>query len=282
MSEWHLLDDDLRHYAAGRMATPQRWSVEQHLGSCRSCRCRLGAVAHAVVDLAGSWARLDVELDAPVPGPLESALRWFGVRESTARLLAATPVLRASWLGAVAVTLLLVTLGALAADSLEMPLLFLGTAPLLPLVGVALSFGPRVDPTYELTVVAPISTLRLLLLRSAAALSTTGVLTALASLALPRFGLVTLAWVVPALALTLACLALTSVVGPALAATAVGGTWIVALAWTAHPATGDSVLFTSPGQLGLIGAAAVAVAALIGNRSRFDPASRRHSDRRSK
>lgn len=35
------------------------------------------------------------------------------------------------------------------------PILFLALAPLLPLAGVALSYGPAIDPTYEMAVVSP-------------------------------------------------------------------------------------------------------------------------------
>jgi hypothetical protein len=43
-------------------------------------------------------------------------------------------------------------------------------APLVPLVGVAVAYGPEADPAHELTATAPYSGLRLVLLRTAAVL----------------------------------------------------------------------------------------------------------------
>ena len=56
--------------------------------------------------------------------------------------------------------------------------MFLALAPLAPVAGVAITFGPGADPSFELTVASPISTVRLLLLRAAAVLATTLVLAA--------------------------------------------------------------------------------------------------------
>ena len=153
------------------LAAPRLWSVETHLAACADCRAALAAHVPPA-EISAGWARLDAELDAPRPGFAESLLIRAGVADHTARLLAATPVLRRSWLGAVALTLLLAVGVGLAAS----PLMLLATAPLLPLAGVALSFGPGLDPTYEMAVVAPMHTFRLLMVRTVAVLSTTTLL----------------------------------------------------------------------------------------------------------
>ena len=87
---------------------------------------------------------------------LESLLVRIGVADHTARLLAATPVLRRSWLAAVALVLLMAVV-ATDAGRAASPTLFLALAPLLPLAGVALSYGPVLDPTYEMAVVSPLA-----------------------------------------------------------------------------------------------------------------------------
>ena len=85
--------------------------------------------------------------------------------EDTARLLAATPSLSASWLGSVAAAAFL---AALAADSSPRALFaFLTVAPMLPVAGVAAAYGRDADPAHEIAVASPYSMLRLLLLRSA-------------------------------------------------------------------------------------------------------------------
>ena len=105
------------------------------------------------VALDAGWERLDAELDAPRPGFLESLLVRIGVADHTARLLAATPVLRRSWLGAVVAVLAITVSSPTPPGRAESPAMFLALAPLLPLAGVALSYGPALDPTYEMAVV---------------------------------------------------------------------------------------------------------------------------------
>ena len=86
--------------------------------------------------------------------------------------------------------------------------IFLTLAPLLPVAGVALSYGPAADPAYELTLAAPYSVLRLVLLRSVAVVTCTVALTAIGALALADNGWQAVAWLLPALALSAATLAL--------------------------------------------------------------------------
>ncbi|MEJ3744921.1 zf-HC2 domain-containing protein [Actinomycetes bacterium KLBMP 9797] len=261
---WHLPDEDLRRYAAAGLAPPALWSTEAHLAACPRCRDRLAALAGSELLRVG-WERLDAELDAPVPGPIERLLTRLGVADHTARLLAATPVLRLSWLGAVAATLALTALLA----HLAHPVVFLAVAPLLPVAGVALAFGPKVDPTYEIALVAPVHTVKLLLLRCVAVLSATTALSAAASLALPDVGLAALGWFLPALALTLLSLALTPRLGPVLAAASVGLGWLVLVGATRRP-DGGALVFVPIGQLALAFAGAVAALALARLRRAFD------------
>jgi hypothetical protein len=150
------------------------------------------------------------------------------------------------------------------------PMPLLAIAPLLPLIGVAISFGPGVDPSYELAVVSPLHTFRLLLLRCAAVLSVTTALTGVAGLAAPGYGPVALGWLVPSLALTLVSLALTPRFGPIAAALAVGLGWLALLIATVRLTTGESVLFTAPGQAGIAAVAAAAGLALWRVRTAFD------------
>lgn len=267
--DWHVTDEDLGAYADGVARPPWLWSTEEHLAACAPCRRRLAQRVDPSAVRTG-WARLDAELDAPRPGPVEQLLVRLGVAAHTARLLASTPGLRRSWLAAVGFTLVVATVAAHLSRSMTVPIPLLAIAPLLPLAGVAISFGPRVDPSYELAVVAPLHTFRLLLLRCAAVLTTTTVLTALASVTAPAYGLVVLGWLAPSLALTFLSLALLPRLGPVAAPVAVGVGWLALLAVTVQRATGESVLFTAPGQAGLAAAAAVAALALWKVRAAFD------------
>ncbi|MDH6451166.1 MULTISPECIES: zf-HC2 domain-containing protein [unclassified Streptomyces] len=266
---WHVAEEDLRAYARGELAAPLLWSADTHLAACAECRGLLAGVTDPVA-LDAAWERLDAELDAPRPGWFESLLTRVGIADHTARLLAATPVLRRSWLASV-VFLLLATVGAV--HTTESPTLFLALAPLLPLAGVALSYGPALDPTYEMAVVAPTHGFRLLMIRTIAVLVAGLGLNGLATLALPGYGLRALAWLLPALALTGTGLALTPRLGPVLGPSLVGGAWVAVLlaAQTVqHTAADPLAPFTAAGQ-GIAGAvAALATGLLFLLRDRFD------------
>jgi hypothetical protein len=274
VENWHIKDQDLFAYAEGSAQPPWLWSTEAHLAACPQCRGRLTERADPATVGAG-WQRLDAELHAPRPGPIEALLVRLGLPEPTARLLACTPALRRSWLAAVGFTLVVAIAAAHLARSMTVPIPLLAISPLLPLIGVAISFGPRVDPSHELAVVAPLHTFRLLLLRCAAVLAATTVLTGAAALALPEYGPVALGWLAPSLTLTLLSLALTPRLGPIRAAFAVGLGWAALLAGTVHIRTGESVLFSAPGQVALAVAAGAAALTLWKVRSAFDTNPRR-------
>ena len=167
---WHVAEDDLRAYVRGELAPPVLWSADTHLAACAPCRAAL-AEAGDPVALDAGWERLDAELDAPRPGLRESRLVRIGVAAHPARLLTAAPVLRRSSLLAIAAVLLMTVAAASTAQSGSSPTLFLALAPLLPLAGVALSYGPALDPTYEMAVVSPLHGFRLLMIRTVAVLS---------------------------------------------------------------------------------------------------------------
>ncbi|NEB03930.1 zf-HC2 domain-containing protein [Streptomyces sp. SID13726] len=269
MSTWHVAEEDLRAYAQGELAAPLLWSADTHLAACARCRGALADVSDPVALDAG-WERLDAELDAPRPGWFESVLTRAGIADHTARLLAATPVLRRSWLAAV-LFLLVATVGAV--HTAASPTLFLALAPLLPLAGVALSYGPTLDPTYEMAVVAPMHGFRLLMIRTLAVLVTGLGLNGLATLALPGYGLRALAWLLPALALTATGLALTPRLGPVIAPSLVGGAWVAVLlaAQSAQHTSADPLApFTTAGQSVSAAIAVLAAGLLFLLRDRFD------------
>ena len=143
-------------------------------------------------------------LDAPRAGPRGARARSrCGVPDHVARLLAATPSLRVSWL-------LAVVAGARVRGArgqrarpvrrAELALfLFLVVAALLPVAGVAAAFGPGVDPAHEIGLAAPMRADRAAAdARDGRARRPRSSIAAVAALALPGLDWIAAAWLLPA------------------------------------------------------------------------------------
>jgi hypothetical protein len=266
---WHADGELLAAYRDGRLDAAGRWSVEAHLTSCTACRLQ----ARALVDparLRRLRAVLIEAVDVPRAGVAERLLVRLGVADHTARLLAATPALRGSWLLAVAATLAFAVLAARVSPGPDATLGFLCVAPLLPLAGIAVAYGPGIDPTYEIGLAAPLRSFRLLLLRAATVLGTSTLLAAAASLALPQLGWGAAAWLLPSLGLTASSLALATTVEPLRAIGITAGAWILAVAVTVAPPAPSSVLFATAGQVAFATLALLGAAVVLLRRGRFE------------
>ncbi|MFH8284188.1 zf-HC2 domain-containing protein [Streptomyces antibioticus] len=189
---------------------------------------------------------------APVPAPRTHGPRTHGARIWSSRtstgtgtgtgtdrprlspllrvLWAAGPAVRGGWLVAVvAVAVGAVGLAYGAGVDGTRPLL-LAIAPVVPVAGVALSYGRHADPLYELVASTPSGGLRLMLTRTAAVLAVSLPLLTLTGLLLPAPGTPNAAaWLLPGLALTLAALALAGYVGLRAATAVTGGGWLAAV-----------------------------------------------------
>ncbi|GGW04492.1 hypothetical protein GCM10010230_42120 [Streptomyces narbonensis] len=144
---------------------------------------------------------------------------------------AAGPALRGSWVVAVALVLGGAFALAYGAGFQGARSWLLAASPVLPLGGVAVSYGRHADPLYEITAATPSGGLRLLLTRTAAVLAVcVPLLTAGGALLPPVAGFPgAAAWLLPGLALTLATLALGSFVGCRAAAATLAGGWLLAV-----------------------------------------------------
>jgi hypothetical protein len=154
-------------------------------------------------------------------------------------------------------------------------------APLLPLAGVAAAFAPGVDPAAEVALAAPMRTFRLLLVRAAAVLVATVVLTAVAALTLPGPGWAAVAWLLPAMALVTTALALSTYVSPVGAAVGIAAAWVsgvlasevVAAGGLAGVAAGGPIASTAFHATGQVAFCIVSVAAAVvvaGRRHAFE------------
>ncbi|MGI8806497.1 MAG: zf-HC2 domain-containing protein [Acidimicrobiales bacterium] len=277
---WHASDQLLADYVRGDIDDAGAFSLEAHLIDCDRCRSDVAAVADSD-RLANTWSLVEAALDAPVPGPVEWFILRLGVRPHLARLLAATPALRLSWLSAVVMTLAFSVAAAYGGQGERAKLLFLLVAPLLPVAGVAAAFSPGADPTAELTVASPYGGLRLLLVRTVAVMTATISLAGLAALALPGLGVVAAAWLIPALALSVACLAVGTFLRPVTAAGSVAVLWVTGVLVTEGLGAGsmraflgggplESGAFRPSGQLLFVVVTIVAGAVLAARRDSFE------------
>ncbi|MET8758752.1 zf-HC2 domain-containing protein [Lentzea sp. NPDC004782] len=216
MTAHHPSEQLLRHYERGDdLAADQLWAVESHLENCAPCRGRLAPdpLATAV------WAELAPIIDRARQLPRTHAWwRWVHGWVS--------PV-AGPWLAMI----LLVTAAAVALDRLGSVAggrvsLVLLIAPVLPVLGVAASWGPALDPVHELTVGTPRAGLGLVFRRTASVLAVVvPALTAASSLT----GLGLSRWLLPCLAFTAGTLALGALVGVTRAAIAFVAAWVLAI-----------------------------------------------------
>lgn len=282
---WHVTDALALRYATGAAPEPDAWSVEKHVESCGPCAARVSAavrtgpagpaLAALRTDLLNSVTPLPPAVREPdaVPagrGPVavlgRGARLWWAVG----------PALRGPWLAAVALVLTAAFALAHGAGVAGARGWLLAVSPLLPVAGVAVSYGRHADPLYEITAATPVGGLRLLLTRTAAVLALClPVLTAGGALLPPVAGLPgAAAWLLPGLALTLGVLALGSFTGCRAAALTLGGGWLLAVAGPLLGGAGAAALapyFSGPATQGAWAAAAVVCGGLLALRRRsFD------------
>lgn len=271
---WHADPDLLEHYAHGRIDDVAASSLEAHLVACAACRH--GISAHAPASrLGANWHAVIAALDAPAPGPLERFLTRAGLRAGTARLLAATPTLRASWLASVALALAFAVMAASRPGGA--PLLFLALAPLVPVVAVSIAFSRALDPSSEVVDATPVAGLRLLLLRTVASVVPSVLVAAAAGIALDDLGRSSAMWLLPALALSALSLLASSVVPVGVAAAVLGAAWSTGVMAAEAAARGslsairrggdvESILVQPQAQV-LAAAVALVAAALVARRT---------------
>ncbi|MFF8277607.1 zf-HC2 domain-containing protein [Streptomyces lateritius] len=309
---WHVTEALATRYARGAAPEPDAWSLERHVETCTGCASRVSAavaatpagpaLAHVRSALLAAVRPEEVSPEAvrhqavspqavrphvvspqavPVPAGAVAAHRRRPTGAPGPRLArmlwAAGPALRGAWLVAVLVVVAAAVGLAHGAGFQGARPVLLAVAPVLPLGGVAVSYGRHADPMYEIGVATPSGGLRLLLTRAAAVLGVcVPLLTAAGALLPPVTGVPgAAAWLLPGLALTLATLVLGSFVGCRAAAATLTGGWLLAVAGPVlgRPgATGELARYLSgPAAQGGWAAAVVLCGCLLALRRRsFD------------
>ncbi|RDI24744.1 hypothetical protein [Lentzea flaviverrucosa] len=216
MTAHHPSDHLLHRYSGGNEDIPadELWAVESHLETCAPCRARLAPepIAEAV------WAGLSPLLDRTPQMPRARAWRRVHGWVSPA----AGPWL-AMILLVIAAAIALDRTGFAVGDRVSLVLL---VAPVLPVLGVAASWGRSLDPAWELTAATPRAGLPLVFRRTAAVLAVVVPGLAVASL-LTGAGFAR--WLLPCLAFTVGTLALGTLIGVTRAAIVLIVAWAVAI-----------------------------------------------------
>jgi hypothetical protein len=257
---WHVDVSVLESYAAGRSTPVGGASVEAHLMECPEC----GSVLRELMPrepLDRAWRAIRAHVEEPRAGIVERVLSAVGLPSDSARLLAAVPAFRAAWLLGVFTVLVFAGGAAVFAEDDGLTL-FLIVAPLIPVAGVAASFGGDADPAHELVTVTPYSSLQLLLLRTLGVLMTSVPATVLLGLALPGPAWLAVAWLTPAFAGIALTLAVSPYFDTSVTAAVIGVVWSSAVLSAYH--LGDPVEVVEPlMQLVLAAVALLAVAVVV-------------------
>ena len=274
----HIDEQLLTGYCDLSVTSATAAAIEAHLMTCAVCRGEFALVATGIgsdasVDHDRMWDAVLERVDRPRESVAEKFFMLFGIRDATAKVLAATPALRASWL----VALALVAGFAAIAGNLDSndPWLLLVLAPLAPLAGVATAFGPRFDPTHEIGAAAPFGALRLAVLRSFTVLLFALPILAGASLMGPLSGWIRFVWLLPALAVVSTMLALSTWISLENSAVVVGATWIVSVVvFVHHNSAGDfvarSMIFSASGQVVVAVVATAGLAVVAARQQQLD------------
>jgi hypothetical protein len=276
---WHATTDLIETYLDGRLDAARSGSLEQHLLACDDCRHAL-ASASPSDELDALWADLIDSVDRPRHSLVEWLLHRFGVHAHVARLLAATPSLRVSWLAGLILTLAVAVVLSIAADDVgRTPVIFLVITPLLPLLGIAAAYGPALDPAFEISRATSYPSARLFLYRSMAVLVSSVGLSLAASTFVPLAGWDAALWLLPALAATATTVALSTWVAPLRAATISAVGWVTAVSASViatRTDPGDAldrlVVFRPTGQVVALIVMVVATAVFVVRIDRFDAA----------
>lgn len=219
--------------------------------------------------LDANWRAITIELDAPQATRPERALRRIGLPSHVTRLVGATPALRRAWYLALAGVVFVGLAATDAAAPRQSVLVLLMLAPLVPVFGVALAYGPNADPAYEMQLATPMRGLRLVAIRSFVVISISAVVVTSIALLNEVARPYAAAWLLPALAVTGSSLMLMTWTSPRRASIAAATVWFVVVLVAEQ--TGEPLAaFTVVGQVAALVVAGVSVGVSVRRRSSFD------------
>ncbi|GAB7039428.1 MULTISPECIES: zf-HC2 domain-containing protein [Catenuloplanes] len=264
MSDACVPADLLGRYATGDdLPEETLWVLEAHLERCPACRAALAGAIEADPVLPALVESVRVAV-APRLGPGRG--RLWGLRHRARRAQArwAVPAVL-PWLAMTVAVPLAATLLEAAGPG-DMPPLLLLIAPLVPVLGVAVSWNRWTDPAHALVAVTPRAGLTLVLRRTLVALLVTLPPVVLAGLAV---GTSPARWLLPGLAFTTVVLAAGALVGVGRAAAGVTALWSLAVVVPTLADAGDPVVLDAAAAPGWLVVALAAAAVLTHFRDRY-------------
>jgi len=230
-------------YQSGALAEADNLALEGHLEECRRCR---GLLTDDPVWVEASWNQLRSAVRQPRASWLQRSLAALRVPDATASLIATSPAFRPAWILSVSIVLVATAAAGTVVTTQPIGLLpFLAVAPLVPILGVAVSYASRRDPIYVITMLTPNGGLKLLLQRTLAVTALSLLLAVVPGIVFMPADL-SLAWLLPAIATTSCTLALGTVLALPIAATIVGTGWLLLLGTATVWATPDRILDPIP------------------------------------
>jgi len=219
--------------------------------------------------LDANWNAISAELDAPRVSVAERLLGRLRVPGHITRLVVATPALRRAWYLAIGIAVL-IGLGSAQSNDPASLFVLLAIAPALPVLGVAMAYGPNADPMYEAQLATPMRGLRLVVIRAATVLVVAIMAVGLPAMLVSTTRSMAFAWLLPALALTSASLALMTWLPPRRATAIVAVVWFVGVVIARGVGPDELAAFGAIGQVGAAAVAAIGVAVTLARRSSFD------------
>lgn len=222
---WHVEQHTWEAYSAGRLDPVTEASVDAHVTGCAHCRDAARMIA-SPAQVAAVWDSVRTAIADPVlPAPLRLLCR-MGVPENDLVLVSAADSLLVPWAATVGFALLTACLvGLTGLSAANQDAAFLGLAPLVPVLAVALAYD-ALDPLREICLPTAYSKLRLALLRAMATLAVAVPATLAIGLVVPDMQDLALSWLLPSLGLTTAVLVLLTWLEAPYAGALVGGSWV--------------------------------------------------------
>jgi hypothetical protein len=263
MTDWHIDDAAAAAYGRRQLGPVQRASLETHAVRCERCRARLVASStgpsQRPIDADRLWSRIESRVSSPTPGLVSRMLLRLGAPMSDVVVLQSVAAQSRPWTIATTLVLVAAALAAMLGPVDAAHYTFVLVAPLVPALGVAVTYRLVPSGVDLVERAAPFSPARMLLWRTAYVVAAAVPLTVLAGMLVLPDPLMALGWLLPAAACTSCVAAAATWTDPVRPAAVVALVWVaVVVSWSVRDATGAiTALPTQLAAVAIVAAASV-------------------------